>query len=318
MCTGGRACWIIPRQAQDEGGASRTAICSGVLSLTLPAPPSRDSNCSRDQRGPEPSVPQRASNLRDPSGKGLTAAIARGPRRRYPLALHPRSTPRRSRERPVRRKAFMTDATIPRAGLFRSAWASPNLLLVVTMLIWAGHSVVARLSAGEIGPMTLTCMRWALALVPILAAARPFAASRLAGVARQLALSRRHGRTRLHRLQCALLSRPRTARARSTCPLSRGRSRRSFSSASAHSWAFASPPPGARRRRHDGRRRRDRRPGRFRPAHCARVQRRRRHDRGRSCVSLRRLHGQLRQRPRVSGLSLLAGMAAATSSPPCP
>ena len=67
----------------------------------------------------------------------------------------------------------MTDATIPRAGLFRSAWASPILLLVVTMLIWAGHSVVARLSAGEIGPMTLTCMRWALALVPILAAARP-------------------------------------------------------------------------------------------------------------------------------------------------
>jgi drug/metabolite transporter (DMT)-like permease len=41
------------------------------------------------------------------------------------------------------------------------------------MLIWAGHSVVARLAVGQIGPMTLTCMRWALALVPILAAARP-------------------------------------------------------------------------------------------------------------------------------------------------
>jgi drug/metabolite transporter (DMT)-like permease len=33
--------------------------------------------------------------------------------------------------------------------------------------------VVARLAVGQIGPMTLTCMRWALALVPILAAARP-------------------------------------------------------------------------------------------------------------------------------------------------
>jgi drug/metabolite transporter (DMT)-like permease len=67
----------------------------------------------------------------------------------------------------------MTDATAPRAGLLSSAWASPIPLLVFTMLIWAGHSVVARLAVGQIGPMTLTCMRWALALVPILAAARP-------------------------------------------------------------------------------------------------------------------------------------------------
>jgi drug/metabolite transporter (DMT)-like permease len=67
----------------------------------------------------------------------------------------------------------MTDATIPRAGLLRSAWASPILLLVLTTLIWAGHSIVGRLAVGEIGPMTLTCMRWAVALVPILIAARP-------------------------------------------------------------------------------------------------------------------------------------------------
>ena len=67
----------------------------------------------------------------------------------------------------------MTDATAPRAGILRSAWANPVLLLVLTTLIWAGHSIVARLAAGEIGPMTLTCLRWALALAPILAAARP-------------------------------------------------------------------------------------------------------------------------------------------------
>lgn len=67
----------------------------------------------------------------------------------------------------------MTDATIPRAGLLRSAWANPSLLLVLTTLIWAGHSIVGRLAVGEIGPMTLTCMRWAVALVPILIAARP-------------------------------------------------------------------------------------------------------------------------------------------------
>ncbi len=67
----------------------------------------------------------------------------------------------------------MTDATFPRAGLIRSAWANPLLLLVLTTLIWAGHSIVGRLAVGQIGPMTLTCMRWAAALVPILIAARP-------------------------------------------------------------------------------------------------------------------------------------------------
>lgn len=67
----------------------------------------------------------------------------------------------------------MTDATAPPAGLLRSAWASPILLLVLTTLIWAGHSIVGRLAVGQIGPMTLTSMRWLLALAPILMAARP-------------------------------------------------------------------------------------------------------------------------------------------------
>jgi drug/metabolite transporter (DMT)-like permease len=67
----------------------------------------------------------------------------------------------------------MTDVTAPQAGLIRSAWASPILLLVLTTLIWAGHSIVGRLAVGEIGPMTLTFFRWGVALVPILVAARP-------------------------------------------------------------------------------------------------------------------------------------------------
>ncbi len=67
----------------------------------------------------------------------------------------------------------MTDATAPRAGILRSAWANPILLLVLTTVIWAGHSIVGRLAVGQIGPMTLTCLRWALALAPILASARP-------------------------------------------------------------------------------------------------------------------------------------------------
>jgi drug/metabolite transporter (DMT)-like permease len=67
----------------------------------------------------------------------------------------------------------MTDATAPRTGLMQSAWANPILLLVLTTLIWAGHSIVGRLAVGQIGPMTLTCLRWGAALIPILLAARP-------------------------------------------------------------------------------------------------------------------------------------------------
>jgi drug/metabolite transporter (DMT)-like permease len=55
----------------------------------------------------------------------------------------------------------------------QSAWANPILLLVLTTLIWAGHSIVGRLAVGQIGPMTLTCLRWGVALIPILMSARP-------------------------------------------------------------------------------------------------------------------------------------------------
>ena len=55
----------------------------------------------------------------------------------------------------------------------QSVWANPTLLLVITTLIWSAHSIVGRLAVGQIGPMTLTCLRWAVALIPILIAARP-------------------------------------------------------------------------------------------------------------------------------------------------
>jgi drug/metabolite transporter (DMT)-like permease len=66
----------------------------------------------------------------------------------------------------------MTDATAPRTGLIQLVWANPILLLVLTTLIWAAHSIVGRLAVGQIGPMTLTCLRWAVALIPILITAR--------------------------------------------------------------------------------------------------------------------------------------------------
>ena len=55
---------------------------------------------------------------------------------------------------------------------WRAAWNSPILLMTVTALIWAGDAVVSRFAVGEIAPMTLTCGRWAVALGPILFAAR--------------------------------------------------------------------------------------------------------------------------------------------------
>lgn len=63
---------------------------------------------------------------------------------------------------------------------WRAAWDSPILLLTMTALIWAGHALVARLAVGEIAPMTLTCGRWAIALGPILFAARKTLAADLA------------------------------------------------------------------------------------------------------------------------------------------
>jgi drug/metabolite transporter (DMT)-like permease len=66
----------------------------------------------------------------------------------------------------------MTDTAAPRTGLMQSTWASPILLLVLTTLIWAAHSIVGRLAVGQIGPMTLTCLRWGVALIPIFITAR--------------------------------------------------------------------------------------------------------------------------------------------------
>src|SRR4029077_2969284 len=70
-------------------------------------------------------------------------------------------------------KTFMTDATAPRTGLMQSVWANPILLLVITTLVWGAHSIVGLLAVGQIGPMTLVTLRWAVALIPIFITARP-------------------------------------------------------------------------------------------------------------------------------------------------
>ena len=55
---------------------------------------------------------------------------------------------------------------------WRAAWDSPILLLALAALIWGGHAIVGRLAVGEIGPMMLVFLRWAVACGPIAYAAR--------------------------------------------------------------------------------------------------------------------------------------------------
>ena len=55
---------------------------------------------------------------------------------------------------------------------WRAAWDSPILLLALAALIWGGHAIIGRLAVGEIGPMTLVFLRWAVACGPIAYAAR--------------------------------------------------------------------------------------------------------------------------------------------------
>jgi drug/metabolite transporter (DMT)-like permease len=66
----------------------------------------------------------------------------------------------------------MSDVSARSASLWAACWNSPILLLSLTSLMFAGHSVVGRLAVGEISPMTLTCARWGLALIPLTLATR--------------------------------------------------------------------------------------------------------------------------------------------------
>jgi len=48
--------------------------------------------------------------------------------------------------------------------VFRRLYASPSLLLTLTCVFWAGNTIAGRLAVGEVAPMTLTLLRWALVL----------------------------------------------------------------------------------------------------------------------------------------------------------
>lgn len=51
-------------------------------------------------------------------------------------------------------------APSPASGPAKGLFSNPYLLLVLTMAMWGGHSVVSRLAVGEISPASLTFLRW--------------------------------------------------------------------------------------------------------------------------------------------------------------
>lgn len=53
-----------------------------------------------------------------------------------------------------------TPPPVVSASLRARLFGNPYLLLVLTMAMWGGHSVVSRMAVGEISPASLTCLRW--------------------------------------------------------------------------------------------------------------------------------------------------------------
>ncbi len=95
---------------------------------------------------------------------------------------------------PLRARAAASISALPEDALTerdaatavpQRLWDRPLLLLAGTSLIWAGHAVVGKLAVGEIGPMTLTFLRWSLAVPLIGFAAR-------GSLARDLPILRAH------------------------------------------------------------------------------------------------------------------------------
>lgn len=62
----------------------------------------------------------------------------------------------------------MNDGVHPPNGLLSRLWSQPYLLLTLPALFWAGNMIAGRLARGNVPPLTLTFLRWALALVILL------------------------------------------------------------------------------------------------------------------------------------------------------
>ena len=83
--------------------------------------------------------------------------------------------------------AAMTSVPTPGGAARRRLWDTPALLFVLPPLFWSGNFVVGRTVAGEISPVSLGFLRWAVALLILL----PFTVH---GLVRHRTVLRRHWR----------------------------------------------------------------------------------------------------------------------------
>lgn len=66
-------------------------------------------------------------------------------------------------------------------------WNSPHVVLVLATIMWAGHTIVARMSVDEISPMLLMLMRWVTCLAILLVINRNQLAAYIPEVKQRLA-----------------------------------------------------------------------------------------------------------------------------------
>ena len=66
-------------------------------------------------------------------------------------------------------------------------WNSPHVVLVLATIMWAGHTIVARMSVDEISPMLLMLMRWVTCLAILLVINRNQLAAYIPEVRQRLA-----------------------------------------------------------------------------------------------------------------------------------
>ena len=175
------------------------------------------------------------------SGKLSPRPLPGGPADATHRPFFPVSTPRAPLTRPIRRKAFMTDATIPRAGLLPLPPGQPDPAARPDDADMGGtfgrRAAVGRRDRSD--DPNLHALGAGAGSDPRRRAF--FAASRLAAPARPLALSRGHGRRPATPSSSPSSMSPRIAPARSTFRSSRARFPRSSCSARGLSSASGSP-----------------------------------------------------------------------------
>ena len=66
-------------------------------------------------------------------------------------------------------------------------WSSPHVVLVLATIMWAGHTIVARMSVDEISPMLLMLMRWVTCLAILMVINRNQLAAYIPEVKQRLA-----------------------------------------------------------------------------------------------------------------------------------